>query len=81
MGRRVAGGEGALGEAQAPLEQGGHMAGTSGPLGTSGSDMAGGPCRNWGCLVAEGTGQGRQGGGRGQGQVFPAAVAASKLQS
>lgn len=37
------------------------MAGTSGPLGTSGSDMVGGPCRNWGCLAGEGrTGEGRR---------------------
>lgn len=37
------------------------MAGTSGPLGTSGSDMVGGPCRNGGCLAGEGrTGEGRR---------------------
>lgn len=37
------------------------MAGTSGPLGTSGSDMVGGPGRNWGCLAGEGrTGEGRR---------------------
>lgn len=36
------------------------MAGASGPLGTSGSDMAGGLCRNWGYLAGKGsTGQGR----------------------
>lgn len=52
---------GLLERAQAPLEQGGHMAGASGPLGTSESDMAGGLCRNWGCLVGEGsTRQGRR---------------------
>lgn len=45
------------------------MAGASGPLGTSGSDMAGGPCGKWGCLVGDGrTGEGRwrEWGGRGR---------------
>lgn len=42
------------------------MAGTSGPLGTSGSDMAGGPSGNWGAWLVPGV-QGRGGGGAGAG--------------
>lgn len=61
---RAGGGAVLLERVQAPLEQGGHMAGASGPLGTSGSDMAGGLVGSGGAWLVTGE-PGRGGGGRG----------------